>query len=632
MAGSVELTRCNGFNDPQVAWDAVASGSEEPMPLRGLVPPMLLPDGTEFKTWEQPAGHRRTFFVAQRHANASDDNPGTEERPWKTIGRAAALLEPGDRVLVKAGLYREWVRPARGGTGPKRMITYQAAPGENVILSGSDPLAGRWTASTLAEHTPLAKSWMIDLSASLFQGYHPFAESNMDPAMMKASWANPTWKKPPCSLPRGMVFQNGRRLTQVAQYEELAKEAGAYWVEPGEKRLHVRPLDDGRPEDASFEVTTRPFVFAPEKAGLGFVRVDGFTVEHVSNCVPVPQLGAISTMQGHHWIVENNLVREANGLGLDYGRRHTFIPYEVPADTPKLAGVGTIVRRNAFYACGSCSLSGLGLVGGLVESNYSQGCGWRRVGSLCESAGIKLHYLKHCLVRHNVVEGTIDAAGLWVDHSNTNSRITANTIVGAETSSFGGMFLEASYRPNLIDHNVIWGCRGHAFYQHDCGELIVTNNLFGGSTKLPVLMRKTSAKSPRMIDIETKRMSKSERNRVIGNVFYGFGPRGVDVPEGMDNVSDYNVYANPPEEKSFDLAAWQKRTGREMHSIVANARLEFSTSDWTLRGTLPVLEFPRIGAVTCDYFGASRAEATTEAGPWIRTHLTPAIELRIKGQ
>ena len=108
------------------------------MPLRSLNPPVLLPDGSEFRTWEpsEPVAPRRTFFVAQRHPQASDDNPGSEDRPWKTIGQAARLLEPGDRVIVQQGLYREWVRPARGGTGPQQMIVYQAAPGEEVILSG----------------------------------------------------------------------------------------------------------------------------------------------------------------------------------------------------------------------------------------------------------------------------------------------------------------------------------------------------------------------------------------------------------------------------------------------------------------------------------------------------------------
>jgi hypothetical protein len=28
------------------------------------------------------------------------------------------MAQPGMRVLVHAGVYREWVRPARGGSGP----------------------------------------------------------------------------------------------------------------------------------------------------------------------------------------------------------------------------------------------------------------------------------------------------------------------------------------------------------------------------------------------------------------------------------------------------------------------------------------------------------------------------------
>ncbi len=159
LAGA-ELTRCNAFNDAATTWAAVAAGSEEPLPLHSLIPPVLLPDGSEFKTWEQPAEHRRTFFVAQNHPKAADDNPGTEDRPWKTIGRAATVLDPGDRVVVKEGVYREWVRPARGGTGPKRMITYQAAPGQKVIISGSEPFSGPWAASTRADHAQSAKAWI----------------------------------------------------------------------------------------------------------------------------------------------------------------------------------------------------------------------------------------------------------------------------------------------------------------------------------------------------------------------------------------------------------------------------------------------------------------------------------------
>ena len=174
------LQRCNDFNDAATTWKSVAAGSDAPLPLRSLDPPVLLLDGTEFKTWEQPPQHRRTFFVAQQDPAAADGNPGTEQRPWKTIGRAAALLEPGDRVVVKAGVYREWVRPARGGAGPRRMITYQAAPGEKIVIRGSERYLGRWQSSTLAGKTRNANAWMADLPDSLFGGYNPLDEGNMN--------------------------------------------------------------------------------------------------------------------------------------------------------------------------------------------------------------------------------------------------------------------------------------------------------------------------------------------------------------------------------------------------------------------------------------------------------------------
>jgi hypothetical protein len=630
---AAELTRCNGFNDGAVAWTAVGDGSDRPIALRSLTPSVFLPDGSEFKTWEpaEPVESRRTFFVAQEHPSASDENAGTEDRPWKTIGRAASVLEPGDRVIVKQGVYREWVRPARGGSSPAQMITYQAAQGERVILSGADLLTKKWVASTVEKHVPAAGVWMIDLPAALFQGYNPFAEKTLfDGEQRKNPYFRAAWENQLYTLPRGLVFQNGRRLTQVVEYEELDKTDGAYWVEAGGRRIHVRPFGSADPNREAFEVTTRPFALAPEKAGLGFIRVDGFTVEHVANCVPVPQLGAISTMQGHHWIVENNIVRQVNGLGLDYGRRQTFIPYEVPADTPRLAGVGTIIRRNAFYECGAASLSGLGLIGGLVEDNYSTGCGWRRVEKLAESGGIKLHYLKHCLVRGNVVQGTVCAAGLWVDHSNHNSRITRNIVVGAEGSS---MFLEASYTPNLIDQNVFWGGKGAGVWLLSTGQAMIANNLIGSCTKEPIQISLAQAgpkkDQGRIVDVETSRRASSDHVRVVGNIFYGFESRTPHIPPAMGNESDNNLFVNPPDRPMFDLAAWQQKTGFDMHSRAAAGCLDISPNDWTLRGTLPAFQSPRHPSLTHDFFKAQRAGQTTNAGPFMGLDRKPEMVLLV---
>ncbi len=47
----------------------------------------VLPDGTVFRPWQPSRRHVRTYHVAQNAPLASDENPGTAERPWRTIGQ-----------------------------------------------------------------------------------------------------------------------------------------------------------------------------------------------------------------------------------------------------------------------------------------------------------------------------------------------------------------------------------------------------------------------------------------------------------------------------------------------------------------------------------------------------------------
>lgn len=96
----------------------------------------LLPDGNSFPFWDDQTKYSKVLHVAQKNQKASDDNPGTAERPFKTINAAAKLLQPGEKVIVHEGIYRECVRPLRGGTANNRMISYEAASGEKVGSKG----------------------------------------------------------------------------------------------------------------------------------------------------------------------------------------------------------------------------------------------------------------------------------------------------------------------------------------------------------------------------------------------------------------------------------------------------------------------------------------------------------------
>jgi len=78
--------------------------------------------------------HGADFHVA---TNGLDTNPGTSERPFRTIQKAASVAGPGDAVVIRAGTYRETVAPPRSGEAG-RPITFRNHEQEAVVVSGAE--------------------------------------------------------------------------------------------------------------------------------------------------------------------------------------------------------------------------------------------------------------------------------------------------------------------------------------------------------------------------------------------------------------------------------------------------------------------------------------------------------------
>ncbi|HUT37170.1 MAG TPA: right-handed parallel beta-helix repeat-containing protein [Planctomycetota bacterium] len=459
---------------------ALALAEEPKMPepdLKSLDPPVLLPNGGEFKTWQPVLEFAKTYYVDG--SAGSDENPGTKEKPFKTIQRAAEVLQPGERVIVAAGVYREWVRPRRGGSGPDKLISYQAAPGAEVVIRGSRVVTEKW-----ASLSSLQWVWAMKLAPEWFpHGYNPFAIANITPEQFEPmDWAHRWRGKKPYTLPRGLVFQDGRRLRQVGEREELTKEAGTYLVSPDAKALLVRLFGDADPNKATMEITTQQCVFAPEEIGLGYIHVKGFTIEHAGNPFPFPQFGALSTWRGHHWLIEGNTVRQVNGVGIDIGDQFWALP------KPPIKPAWHIVRRNTVTDCGVCGIQGLAATNCLVEENLLRNNAFHPVEQYWETGSIKLHCNNGTLIRRNRIFDTLHGCGIWMDFANVNSRCCENVIVGSRTVH-GGIFIEASLEPNLIDRNVIWDTQGAGIYEHDCRGQTFAHNFIGKSSGPALLLR-----------------------------------------------------------------------------------------------------------------------------------------------
>ena len=68
--------------------------------------------------------------------NGDDSNPGTIEKPLRTIQHAADIAKPGATVNLRAGSYCQRLAVTISGSAQQGFITFRSQPGEHAILDG----------------------------------------------------------------------------------------------------------------------------------------------------------------------------------------------------------------------------------------------------------------------------------------------------------------------------------------------------------------------------------------------------------------------------------------------------------------------------------------------------------------
>ena len=163
-----------------------------------------------------------TYIVDQRHTQASDQNAGTAEAPFKTIGKAAGVVAAGDAVTIRTGVYREAVVIERSGT-PDNPIRFQPDVAANVVVTGADVL--RDLAREPGADAVFSAPW-----PHLFLGWtsnraHP--DDGFHRVIGRAE----------------QVFVQGYPLRQVLTRVQLGR--GSFFVDEGAQRLYVCSADAG---------------------------------------------------------------------------------------------------------------------------------------------------------------------------------------------------------------------------------------------------------------------------------------------------------------------------------------------------------------------------------------------------
>ena len=510
------------------------------------------------------------YHVAQKHPAASDNNPGTQKLPWKTIQRAAETLRAGDSVLIYTGVYRESVRPFFSGTGKKRMITYKAAPGNKPVLKGSD-------------------IWQPDWRAE--------ANGLWSASYKRHEWDHPEkWPRPrQGAMHRAeQVFVDGKLLVHVDTVKKLKAQSESFFTDDKTGRLWINLKDAAPPAKRFIERSMRQQVFAPAVRGLGYIKVKGLKMLHgaapESNGANWRKIGHRSVMSvraGHNWIIEDNTIEWGNAQGLDLGREGWGPPFTAQPIVSNKKGYHQVFRNRVNYH-GVAGIVGWahGTNNLLLEDNETNFNCQKGNYSQYEAGGVKLHYAKDCIIRRHRSHAN-NASGIWLDYRCLRNRVTQCILT---ENKHKGFFFEVSAGPLLVDNNVILNTRdiGDGLYSHDGNNATYINNYIQGGRGYGVHIRNMFKR------ISQGKYTTTNHNRVRNNFLFDNQMGGIsfnpDVPRAEDNCSDNNIFQNKGGAPQMRLSSgfpvvWRKTSaGKKIALSGIGGERKLGFQDW-VKGT-----------------------------------------------
>ncbi len=473
-----------------------------------------------------PDATAREIHVA---TTGSDSGSGDQGSPYLTIDKAASVVEPGDTVTVHAGTYREWVKPARGGTGEGKRITYRAAPGEEVIVKGSERVT-----SWVDEGDGV---WKVELPNRFFGDYNPFALKLSGGWLHYGEWHH-----------RGDVYLNGEAFYEQKTPEAVKEQKHSWCCEADAQTTTIwANFGKANPNEELAEINVRESVFMPETSGLDYITVDGFHLMHSAENWQPPglevQMGTIGPRMGKHWIIENCQITNARCVGIVVG-------HAPGVDYDDIDAFGDhIIRNNVIRRCGEAGIAGQkGATRCIVSGNLIEETNYRKEFGGWETAAIKFHQTVDTVICGNLIRRvgrqSHGAFGIWMDWGNQGTRITGNIIYDTEAA---GIFLEMNHGAILVDNNVVVGSE----VRSNSEGSVFAHNLFVdcGFSMVSDLKRKSEYYKPHTREQIARKHGIPQDDKWFNNIFIR---SGLDrVREAAGYASDYNVFLEGAKKSFF---------------------------------------------------------------------------------
>lgn len=421
------------------------------------------------------------------HVNASafKSGDGSQNRPFQTIQEAANLAGPGDEVLVYPGVYRESVNPVHSGTEEAR-ITYTSVEPLQAVITGAEKVTN-WQ--------PYEKTvWTARIPNGLFGNYNPYT------TLVSGDWYIATF-----IAHTGEVYLNDKSLYEVTSLEEVltpvrSKESWdpafslyTWYTEQDEENnetILYANFHGKNPNEENVEINVRRTLFYPEKEGVGFLTLSGFSINKAATQWAPPtayQEGMVGPHWSKGWIIEDCELSHSKCSGISLGKYkqpendNKWLKWKLKDGTQTerdcicqaqregwtKENIGShIVRRCNIHDCGQTGIVGhLGGVFSLIEDNHIHHINNKQNLAGAEIGGIKMHAAIDVIYRRNHIHHC--TRGLWLDWQAQGTRVTQNLFhhnclpiaddcIEPDNPGLGeDIFIEVSHGPTLIDNNLL---------------------------------------------------------------------------------------------------------------------------------------------------------------------------------
>ena len=533
-----------------------------------------------------------TYYVA---TNGADAGAGTLAAPFRTIQKAASLAVAGDVVIVRAGTYRETVRPPRSGSAGAP-ITFQAYPGEQVTVSGANVVGG-WTAHKNKVYKA-RQSWDLGFGANqvfldgrmLIEARWPnttldvsrpvkasidSATSTVDPVTLAgtatlndsalthaaATWDGATIHFVPG---QGWAGQTGTVTTSAAgrltfTYTQRGSQApvagNAYyltgkfsaldapgeWFRDADGQLYLWTPASDAPTAHVVEAKRRAYAF--DLRDRDYVTITGFHL-FAATIVSNPnssnlRLSRLNARYLSHFTVMESGWSQPNETGIYLaGTDNSITDSEIAYSAGHgimLAGTNARAENNIVhdvaYSAGDSAAIRTAGSGHVITGN-----------TVYNTARSAIKISNTTLVRvtnneiHDAMLQTTDGGGIYTfGMDGAGSEIAWNRIYNVQAGGWGGVgvFLDNNSTNWLVHHNVVWNCT-HALKMNYAARYnrVLNNTLAGTSTSLTTSSSADFTGTVIKNNIFTKSVKYGVNVTVQTNLKPGTDAKFVDVTRG----------------------------------------------------------------------------------------------------